>query len=72
MYKEAAKNKFPFNLTMEMRFVKASDMTLSNAYDNDPEAIFCMIEVLSVINTNGFEAFSANLAKYWMDEFQAK
>lgn len=56
---------------MEMRFVKASVMTLSSAYDQDKNAIFCMIEVLSVINTKGFEAFSAKVAKYWMDEFQA-
>lgn len=72
MYIEAAHGNYPFNLTMEMRFVKASDMTLSNAYDEDPDAIFCMIELLSVINTKGFEAFSSKMAKYWMDEFQAK
>lgn len=57
---------------MEMRFVKASEMTVSNAYDQDPNAIFCMIEILSFINMKGYEDFSAKVAKFWMDEFQAK
>ncbi|KAG0205948.1 hypothetical protein BGX28_002542 [Mortierella sp. GBA30] len=71
-YEYASKDEFPFNLSMEMRFVKASDMIMSNAYDEDPEAIYCNIEILSVINTQGFDEFSAMVAKYWMDEFKAR
>jgi hypothetical protein len=72
MYLYAERGEFPLNLTMEMRFVKASQMMMSNAYDDDPEAIYCMIEILSVADTQGFEEFSAKVAKYWMDEFQAR
>ncbi|KAF9301432.1 hypothetical protein BGZ74_006728 [Mortierella antarctica] len=72
LYEYANRNEFPFNLTLEMRFVKASSQMMSNAFDTDPEAIYCMMEILSVTNTKGFEAFSANIALYWMKEFNAK
>ncbi|KAI1290644.1 hypothetical protein EDD11_009133 [Mortierella claussenii] len=72
IYELAKHGKFPLNLTMEMRFVKASTMIMSNAYDEDPEAIYCMIEILSVVHTPGFNEFSAKVAQYWMDSFQAK
>ncbi|KAF8938712.1 hypothetical protein EDD21DRAFT_427884 [Dissophora ornata] len=72
MYEYANRKEFPLNLTMEMRFVKSSQMIMSNAYDKDPDAIYCMIEILSVVNTKGFEEFSAKVAKYWMDEFNAR
>ncbi|KAG0083387.1 hypothetical protein BGZ93_001827, partial [Podila epicladia] len=72
MYEYAHQGEFPLNLALEMRFVKASSMIMSNAYDEDPEAIYCMIEVLSVVNTKGFEEFSAKVAQYWMDNFQAR
>jgi hypothetical protein len=47
-------------------------MLMSSAYDTDPNAIYCMIEVLSVNNTDGFEEFSGKMAKFWMDNFQAR
>ncbi|KAF9949513.1 hypothetical protein BGZ65_007267 [Modicella reniformis] len=72
LYQYAHRDQFPLNLTLEMRFVKSSQMMMSNAYDDDPEAVYCMMEILSVANTKGFEEFSANVGKYWMDEFQAK
>ncbi|KAG0275097.1 hypothetical protein BGZ97_010387, partial [Linnemannia gamsii] len=53
LYEYARGGKFPFNLTLEMRFVKSSTMLMSSAYDTDPNAIYCMIEVLSVNNTDG-------------------
>ncbi|KAF9124612.1 hypothetical protein BGW39_008070 [Mortierella sp. 14UC] len=72
LYEYAGRGEFPFNLTMEMRFVKSSTMLMSAAYDTDPEAIYCMIEVLSVNKTPGFEEFSSKMAKFWMDNFQAR
>ncbi len=54
-----------------MRFVKSSSMVASNAYDEDPEAIYCMMEVVSVAGTPRFEEFSAKVAHYWMENFQA-
>lgn len=47
-------------------------MLMSAAYDTDPEAIYCMIEVLSVNNTPGFDEFSSKMAKFWMNNFQAR
>ncbi|KAF9584614.1 hypothetical protein BGW38_005844 [Lunasporangiospora selenospora] len=72
MYQYAKKDQYPFNLTLEMRFVKSSDITMSNAYDKDPEAIYCMMEILSVVNTKGFEEFTSKVALYWMENFQAR
>ncbi|KAG0043567.1 hypothetical protein BGZ90_009053 [Linnemannia elongata] len=41
-------------------------MLMSAAYDTDSEAIYCMIEVLSVNNTPGFDEFSSKMAKpHW-------
>ncbi|KAF9392165.1 hypothetical protein CPC16_003539 [Podila verticillata] len=49
-----------------MRFVKSSNMLLSNAYDDDPEAVYCMMELLSVKGTAGFEEFAAKIAQpHW-------
>ncbi|KAF9311951.1 hypothetical protein BGZ91_006675 [Linnemannia elongata] len=72
LFEYANRGEFPFNLTLEMRFVKSSTMLMSAAYDTDPEAIYCMIEVLSVNNTPGFNEFSSKMAKFWMDNFQAR
>ncbi|KAF9997459.1 hypothetical protein BGZ79_008852 [Entomortierella chlamydospora] len=72
IYNYAKVDKYPINLTMEMRFIKASSMLMSPAYDEDPEAIYCTIEVLSAVNTKDFSDFSIKMAQYWMDNFQAK
>ncbi|KAF9548294.1 hypothetical protein EC957_006790 [Mortierella hygrophila] len=72
LYEYANRGEYPFNLTLEMRFVKASTMLMSAAYDTDPEAIYCMVEVLSVNNTPGFDEFSSKMAKFWMDNFHAR
>lgn len=72
MYEYSHRNEFPFNLTLETRFVKSSSMLLSNAYDDDPEAVYCMMEILSVKGTTGFEEFAAKIAQYWIQEFHAR
>ncbi|KAF9105943.1 hypothetical protein BGX29_010927 [Mortierella sp. GBA35] len=72
LYEYAKCGKFPFNMNLEMRFVRSSPMLMSPAYDTDPDAIYCMIEVLSLKNTSGFEEFSANVGCFWMDNFQAR
>ncbi|KAG0364501.1 hypothetical protein BC939DRAFT_459347 [Gamsiella multidivaricata] len=72
LYEYASRGEFPFNLTLEMRFVKSSSLLMSAAYDTDPEAIYCMIEILSVNNTKGFDEFSSKIAKFWMDNFRAR
>ncbi|KAF9916361.1 hypothetical protein BGZ65_000309, partial [Modicella reniformis] len=53
MYEHAQRGEFPFNMPLEMRFIKASQMMMSNAYDDDPEAVYCTMEVLSMVYTKG-------------------
>ncbi|KAG0055291.1 hypothetical protein BGZ83_009049 [Gryganskiella cystojenkinii] len=72
LYEYAKRGEFPLNLTLEMRFVKASNLLMSAAYDEDPNAIYCMIEILSVKNTKGFDEFASMIAKFWMDQFNAR
>ena len=72
MYEFANRGEFPLNLALEMRFIKASRMTMSNAYDDDPEAVYCMIQVVSKAEVRGFNEFTAKLGKYWMDTVQAR
>ncbi|KAF9958591.1 hypothetical protein BGZ72_000170 [Mortierella alpina] len=71
VYELAHQGKFPVNIALEMRFVKSSSMIMSNAYNENPEAIYCMMEIVSVVGTPGFEEFSAMVAQYWMENFQA-
>ncbi|KAG0208410.1 hypothetical protein BGX28_000628 [Mortierella sp. GBA30] len=72
LYEYAKRGEYPLNLAFEMRFLKASSMIMSNAYDDDPESVYCMVEVISVVNTAGFDEFSAKIAQFWIDNFQAK
>lgn len=60
------------NVTLDTRFIKASNQIMSYAYDKDPETIFCTMEMLSAANTKGFEEFAATVAQHWMHEFQAR
>ncbi|KAG0381216.1 hypothetical protein BGX24_004355 [Mortierella sp. AD032] len=68
----AARGEFPVSMTIDMRFIKASDQIMSYAYDSDPETIFCTVEILSAVNTKGFEDFTAMLAQHFMAEYQAR
>ncbi|KAF9129489.1 hypothetical protein BGW39_004096 [Mortierella sp. 14UC] len=72
IYEHAAHGKYPVNMIMDMRFIKASDQIMLYAYDKDPEAVFCTIEVLSAANTKGFEKFTAMLAEHFISEYQAR
>ncbi|KAF9360622.1 hypothetical protein BGX26_008460 [Mortierella sp. AD094] len=71
--REYAKQKaYPLNLMLEMRFIKSSPLLMSNVYDDDPEAIFCMIELISVAGTEGFDEFMEKIGQYWMENFNAQ
>ncbi|KAF8927124.1 hypothetical protein BGZ47_002330 [Haplosporangium gracile] len=48
---------------------EASQMIMSNMYDEDPDAIFATVELVSATNTKGFEEFSAKMAQYWMENY---
>ncbi|KAF9956465.1 hypothetical protein BGZ65_002690 [Modicella reniformis] len=72
LYEYANRGEYPFNLTMEMRFVKSSTKLMSNVYDEDPKAIYCTMEILSIKDTEGFDEFSGNIGNYWMRELRAQ
>ncbi|KAG0080902.1 hypothetical protein BGZ90_010853 [Linnemannia elongata] len=64
--------EYPVNMTVDMRFIKSSDQIMSYVYGEDPEAIFCTMEILAVAETRGFEDFSAMLAQHLMSEYKAR
>ncbi|KAF9291316.1 hypothetical protein BGZ68_004404 [Mortierella alpina] len=72
MYEFANRGEYPLNIALEMRFLKASSMTMSNAYDDDPEAVYCMMQVVTKAEARGFKEFTAKVGRYWMDTFQAR
>lgn len=57
---------------IEFRFIKASDKILSPAYDKDPEAIFCMINVMAASATPGFKEYSCRIVSNWIQKYNAK
>ncbi|KAF9913009.1 hypothetical protein EC991_005877 [Linnemannia zychae] len=57
---------------IECRFIKASDKILSPAYDKDPEAIYCMINVMAASATPGFEEYSKGIVSNWIEKYNAK
>ena len=59
----AARGQYPFNLTLNARFVRNSEALLSPAFGNEHT---CFIEVLSYYNTPGWTRFSAMVAQEWM------
>ncbi|KAG0252749.1 hypothetical protein BGZ95_006536 [Linnemannia exigua] len=69
IHEHAQRNEFPINIMLEMRFLKASQMIMSNTYDEDPDAIFATMELVTAANTKGFEEFSTKVAQYWMENY---
>jgi hypothetical protein len=59
----AAQGEFPFNLTLNARFIRNSSALLSPALGNGHT---CFIEVLSYCSTPGWANFSAIVAREWM------
>jgi FAD/FMN-containing dehydrogenase len=60
---EAARGRYPFNLTLNARFTRNSEALLSPALGNEHT---CFIEILSYARTPGWEGFSAAVAREWM------
>ncbi|RUS17572.1 hypothetical protein BC937DRAFT_89791 [Endogone sp. FLAS-F59071] len=72
IYENAKKGKYPMNLAAEFRLCKSSQALLAPAYDSDPEAIYCFLEVLCIKGTEGFQDFSSELADTWMKRWGAR
>ncbi|CAG8500040.1 1733_t:CDS:2 [Racocetra persica] len=72
VYEFAAENKYPLNLAAEFRINKASKCLLASTYDEDPNAYYCLLEILSVNGTKGFLEFTIELAERWMKKYNAQ
>ncbi|CAG8572624.1 1213_t:CDS:2 [Paraglomus occultum] len=64
--------KFPINLVAEFRILKSSKALLSTAYDDDPDAYYLFIEVLSITKTPGYYEFANELGTRWMKLYNAR
>ncbi|CAG8514997.1 11812_t:CDS:2 [Ambispora gerdemannii] len=68
----AKQGQFPLNIIAEFRINKASKSILAPSYDNDPNAIYCNIELSSYIGTKGWQDFATEMGKRWIDKYQAR
>jgi hypothetical protein len=59
-------DKYPMNICLEGRFVRASKTMLAPCYSSNPNDIFCYIEVLTSIENADWDEFSRSLIKEWM------
>ncbi|CAG8666040.1 4123_t:CDS:2, partial [Paraglomus occultum] len=64
--------KFPVNLSAEFRILKSSKALLSNAYDDDPDAYYLFIEILSITGTPDYNEFANELGTRWMKLYNAR
>eukprot|EP01119_Soliformovum_irregulare_P005359 TRINITY_DN17127_c0_g1_i1.p1 TRINITY_DN17127_c0_g1~~TRINITY_DN17127_c0_g1_i1.p1 ORF type:complete len:613 (-),score=149.19 TRINITY_DN17127_c0_g1_i1:46-1884(-) len=63
---EAAKGKYPMNLSLEMRFTSASDALISPAQGKDH---VCYIEIVTTVDTSEWKPFSIEVAEAWLKIF---
>ncbi|KAG0281127.1 hypothetical protein BGZ95_006619 [Linnemannia exigua] len=72
-------NEFPSRIgtMLEVRFVRASSKYMSFVYDDkkkedDLGAVYCLINLLGLMETPGFVEHSADIMTGWMDKYNAK
>ncbi|KAG0302417.1 D-arabinono-1,4-lactone oxidase, partial [Dissophora globulifera] len=54
---------------LEMRFVKASNKLMSPMYDEDSNAIYCMMSLYAISGTPGFKEYSKGIAENWIKKY---
>ncbi|GJJ72195.1 hypothetical protein EMPS_04552 [Entomortierella parvispora] len=57
---------------LELRFIRSSNKMLSPVYDEDPEAIFAMVNLMALSGTPGFEELAAATMANWIHRYNAK
>lgn len=60
------------NTCLEMRIIKASKKMMSPLYDEDPEALYCLVNIMAPTDTPGFEDYSAGIVREWIQKYNAK
>ncbi|KAF9387614.1 hypothetical protein CPB97_002330 [Podila verticillata] len=71
-YRYSTGGSLLLNTALEMRFIRASNKIMSPVYDQDPDAIYCMLNVMATSGTPGFEEYSTKVLVDWMQRFDAK
>ncbi|CAG8529243.1 4580_t:CDS:2, partial [Ambispora gerdemannii] len=62
----ARKGKFPLNITVSARIIRASAALLAPNFDSDPNSFYCFIEINSVKNTKGWNEFFNEIGARWI------
>ncbi|KAG0209188.1 hypothetical protein BGX28_010475 [Mortierella sp. GBA30] len=57
---------------LEMRFIRSSNKLMSPVYDEDLNAIYCMLNVMAASGTPGYEEYASEIVKSWIDKYSAK
>ncbi|KAF9152156.1 hypothetical protein BG015_005709 [Linnemannia schmuckeri] len=68
-------SEFPSRIAtcLEVRFIRASSKMMSFVHDaEEPEAIYCMINILGGRETPGFVEYSQGVLSGWIDKYNAK
>ncbi|KAG0040149.1 hypothetical protein BGZ82_004808 [Podila clonocystis] len=71
-YRYSTGGPFLLNTALEMRFIKASNKLMSPVYDQDQDAIFCMLDVIATSGAPGFDEYSTKVMADWIQRFNAK
>ncbi len=66
---DASPPRFPMNMAMNARFIRASDTLIAPSSGNPegPQDLTCYIEILSHAETPGWPDFEAEIGDFWMD-----
>ncbi|CAG8732145.1 21889_t:CDS:2, partial [Dentiscutata erythropus] len=72
LYDFAVKGKFPLNIFADFRIIKSTKTLLSNTFDKDPEALYCHIDFVTVLDTPSWKEFAQLIAQRAFDQYKAK
>ncbi|CAG8634082.1 4840_t:CDS:2, partial [Dentiscutata heterogama] len=72
LYDFAGQGKFPLNVFADFRIIKSTKTLLSNTFDEDPEALYCHIDFVSVLDTPSWKEFAQLIAQRAFDQYKAK
>ncbi|CAG8628299.1 14461_t:CDS:2 [Ambispora leptoticha] len=68
----ARKGKFPINISVAFRLLRASTALLSPAFDSDPNAVYSFFELTTYKNTPGWLDFQTEVSQELMSKYGAR
>ncbi|CAG8551947.1 12142_t:CDS:2, partial [Cetraspora pellucida] len=72
LYEFAKKGKFPLNYIADLRIIKSTEALLSTTFNNDPNALYCQMDFVSVTGTPNLEEFIQVIAQRLFEKYTAK